>query len=175
APPRRDSPPAESGRLGAPRCPARDGHAAPRGILMSPSLSPRLPSDPTCAICSKPIVGGYLQTEAGEVYHIRCRTQRLHLTALDQTDRARLAVERAKSLVEENARLRSEGVPFTLAGRVRSWDPKTRTLWVRHHRMIVRPDVRVPALKADDSITVSGYLREGSASWLVMSVRKEPA
>src|SRR5262249_33086953 len=147
-------------------------NAAPGGVPMPP-LSPLVPPDPTCAICSKPIVGGYLQTEAGEYYHLRCQSQQLRLNALDQTDRARLAVELATDLMQENARLRSEGVPFTLAGHVRSWDPKTRTLWIHHHRMTVRPDVRVPDLKADDGITVSGFLREGSASWVVLAVRTQ--
>ena len=66
---------------------------------MTPPSS--LPPDPTCAICSKPIRSAFIYTKDGEAIHIRCRTQQVHLEALDQGDRARLAIERATDLVEE--------------------------------------------------------------------------
>ena len=73
---------------------------------MTPSSSPPAPPDPTCAICSKPIRSGFIYTKGGEAIHISCRTQQLHLDALDQGDRARLAIERATDLVEETRRRR---------------------------------------------------------------------
>ena len=42
---------------------------------MTPSSSPPVPTDPTCAVCSKPIQSGYIQTQMGEVVHIRCRSE----------------------------------------------------------------------------------------------------
>src|SRR5262249_62196347 len=76
--------------------------------MTPPSSSPPpSPEDTTCVFCSKPIrSGGYIQFETGELFHIRCRSRQLQLAALDQRDRARLAVELAKSLAHENARLR---------------------------------------------------------------------
>ena len=69
--------------------------------------SSSLPPDISCVICSKPIrSGGYIQFETGDFLHIRCRSRQLQLTVLDHRDRTRLAVELAKNLVHENARLR---------------------------------------------------------------------
>jgi hypothetical protein len=42
---------------------------------MTPSSTPPVPSDPTCAVCSKPIQSAYIQTQMGEVVHIRCRSE----------------------------------------------------------------------------------------------------
>ena len=72
---------------------------------MTPSSS--LPPNPICAICSKPIRSGFIYTKGSDAIHIRCRTQQLHLDALDQRDRARLAIERTTDLVEETRRRRS--------------------------------------------------------------------
>ena len=74
---------------------------------MTPSSSPPVPSDPACALCSKPIrSGGFIQIKVGEVVHIRCRSRQLQLDALNQVDQARLALERATDLVEETRRRR---------------------------------------------------------------------
>ena len=73
---------------------------------MTPSSSPPVPPDPTCAIWSKPIRSGFIHTKGGEAIHIRCRTQQLHLDALDQWDRTRLAIERATDLAKEKRRRR---------------------------------------------------------------------
>src|SRR5262245_40919354 len=74
--------------------------------MSSPSFS-SLPSDPSCALCSKPVrTGAYIQTDTGEFVHIRCRSRELQLAAYDQGDRARRAIERATDLVQENTRLR---------------------------------------------------------------------
>ena len=69
-------------------CPSQ---RSPVGESMTPSSS--LPPNPICAICSKPIRSGFIYTKGSDAIHIRCRTQQLHLDALDQRDRARLAIE----------------------------------------------------------------------------------
>ena len=87
---------------------------------MTPSSSSLpVPPDPTCAICSKPIRSGFIHNKGGEAIHIRCRTQQLQVDALDQGDRARLAIERATDLVGETRRRRS--AQFT--GRNRQREP----------------------------------------------------
>ena len=42
---------------------------------MTPSSSPPVPPDPPCAVCSKPIQSGYIQTQMGEVVHTSCRSE----------------------------------------------------------------------------------------------------
>jgi hypothetical protein len=70
------------------------------------------PADPVCILCSKPIrFGGFVHTYAGQYMHIRCRSQKLHLTVLDEGERARRAVERATSLIRDAAR-RRQTVPL---------------------------------------------------------------
>ncbi len=70
---------------------------------MTPSSSPPVPPDLTCAVCSKPIQSGYIQTQMGEVVHIRCRSEELRLKASEQQERARLTIELA-DLVEKAQR-----------------------------------------------------------------------
>src|SRR5262249_11289190 len=73
------------------------------GVLMSPSSSPLLLSDPTCALCSKPVrSGGFIQAPSGHILHVRCGGRKL--VVLDQLERARLARERATDLAEETRR-----------------------------------------------------------------------
>jgi hypothetical protein len=79
--------------------------AVARRVPMTPSLSPPVPPDPTCAVCSKPIrSGGFTQTKMGEVVHTRCRSKELRLRAIEQQDRARLTIGLATDLVEETRR-----------------------------------------------------------------------
>jgi hypothetical protein len=43
---------------------------------MTSSLSPPLPPDQACAVCLTPIrSGSFIQTEGGQVMHIRCRRE----------------------------------------------------------------------------------------------------
>jgi hypothetical protein len=51
----------------------------------------------------------------GEAVHIRCRNEELRLRAIEQGDRARLAIERATDLAEETRRRRL-GQPTKLTG-----------------------------------------------------------
>ena len=68
---------------------------------MTPPSSPPVPPDPTCPVCSKPVrSGGFILTERGGAVHIRCHSQELRLSAIEQGDRARVAIARASSLVE---------------------------------------------------------------------------
>ena len=74
---------------------------------MTPSLSSPNPPDPACAVCSKPLVSeGFVQTTAGDVVHIGCRSHQIRVDALDNADRARPAIERSAALVEETRRRR---------------------------------------------------------------------
>src|SRR5262245_1805426 len=62
---------------------------------MNPSSFPR---NPTCALCAKPIrprSGGYIRSTTGNVYHIRCRSRELQLTALEEYDGPAPRVEEA--------------------------------------------------------------------------------
>ena len=77
---------------------------------MEPRSFPLPPSDPICALCSKPVrSGGYLVSPTGETFHIRCRSWDLQLAALEQHDRARVAIGRARELVEETTSRRQRG------------------------------------------------------------------
>ena len=84
---------------------------------MTPSSSPPVPPDPTCAIWSKPIRSGFIHTKGGEAIHIRCRTQQLHLDALDQWDRTRLAIEDREILGQRLRHLRATESEAWLATR----------------------------------------------------------
>jgi len=71
------------------------------------TVSPPVPSDATCAVCSKPIrSGGFIITKDGETVHIRCRSEQLRLEAIEPQARAELARARASTVAAE-ARLRA--------------------------------------------------------------------
>jgi hypothetical protein len=65
--------------------------------------------EPVCGICSKPIVsGGFISGEHGELSHIRCYSERLHLAALEALARAERAQTRAAWLIARGRRRRAE-------------------------------------------------------------------
>ena len=71
---------------------------------MTPSSSP-VPADPTCAVCSKPVVSeGFVHTKV-DVVHIRCRRRQAPSDTLG-ANLARLASERVTDLVEKPRRRR---------------------------------------------------------------------
>ena len=143
----------------------------------------------SCVFCSKPIgSGGYIQFETGELFHIRCRSRQLKLTALDQGARARLAVELAKSLVHENASLRrarptrliAKRAPCPICGvtaTLTDWRPQIEwmavegcpcggfLLWTS-----LLDDGQLARLTAEDRDVLSQRLRQhratGSEAWL---------
>jgi len=141
--------------------------------------------DPTCLICSKPIRWEVSTlSEQGELIHTRCRTQELQLRALERVDRAQAGQKRAADLLADVKRRQSvrqaTATPsppppgttgFTLAGRVTSWDPWTRELWLGDSRFSVPRAVTVPALTPGTSITVAGHHWNDSGPWVVTEVR----
>jgi hypothetical protein len=60
-------------------------------------------------ICTKPIAsGGFISGEHGELSHIRCYSERLHLAALEAVERAERAQARAAWLLDLGRRRRAE-------------------------------------------------------------------
>jgi hypothetical protein len=75
--------------------------------------------DPACPLCSKPITSGNLVLfEHGELFHVRCMSERLGLSVMREADRARSArtrasqnLDRAAHLLEELKRVRPARPP----------------------------------------------------------------
>jgi hypothetical protein len=66
-------------------------------------------ADPTCPLCSKGITSGSLVLfEHGDLFHIRCMTERLGYSTLREMDRAREARTRAVENLDRSARLLEE-------------------------------------------------------------------
>ena len=65
------------------------------------------------------------------------------------------------------------GVPFALAGRVRSWDPITRLLCVEGQRLVIPPGIDIPALIVGECVTISGQ-QGPSRPCAVTAIRVEP-
>jgi hypothetical protein len=63
---------------------------------------------PVCPVCSKVVQSGTLVLyEDGHLFHVRCRSRTLELTAMEEADRARVARQRAERLLEEARRRRT--------------------------------------------------------------------
>jgi len=109
-------------------------------------------------------VRGIHPAKTGEFIHLRCRSQQLHLMALDEGDRASLAIERATDLVQETRRLRS-----TQPTRLTARRDRCPVCGGRATLVDWRPHLEWPAV---DGCPCGGYfvwtplLDEGRLTWL---------
>jgi hypothetical protein len=66
-------------------------------------------TDPTCPVCSKPIISGSLVLyQHGEFLHVRCVNRTLGLKAMEEAERAKESQARAAEIQERAARLVEE-------------------------------------------------------------------
>src|SRR5262245_22865589 len=139
--------------------------------------------EPVCPVCSKPVRSGTLVLfEHGELFHVRCRSRTLELTAMREVDRARIAQERAaRFLAEAERRLASLKPPSGLrAGRDTCpvcGHPATVTVWRRSGNWLAIEgcpcngffvwaaiyEERLPRVPAADRLELALRIRESRA------------
>ena len=118
---------------------------------------PEAESEPTCPLCSKPIRAGMGTARVGRVVaHLRCLARQTGLRSLELEERAAELVRRARRATAESARLRTEGTPVALTGRLTAFDAATRRVKVGVIDLTVPDDVPLGDLRLGMSVVVAG-------------------
>jgi hypothetical protein len=95
-------------------------------------------TDPICSLCSKPVASGSVVVfERGRLFHVRCRSRELELTAMQNLERAERLKSQAAATVEEVTRRRASSTPRGVAtcplcgnlATITDWRP-THLAWV---------------------------------------------
>lgn len=69
-------------------------------------------TDPICSLCSKPIPSGSVVVfERGRLFHVRCRSRELELTAMQNLERAERLRSEAAVTVDDVVRRRASHAP----------------------------------------------------------------